>query len=101
MSEHGGKCGEWLCGGTLVYELEEFRDRGKPSLRNRWWAYVQGYPDTPKEELEAVARMMHAAPKLLAALRGIVEIGKRDMSNPKYDGYFDYAREAIAEATKP
>jgi hypothetical protein len=30
------------------------------------------------------------------ALRGILEIGKRDMSNPKYDGYFEEARAALA-----
>ena len=29
------------------------------------------------------------------ALRAILEIGKRDMSNPKYDGYFEEAREAL------
>lgn len=31
----------------------------------------------------------------LEALRGIIEIGKRDMSNPKYDGYFESAREIL------
>jgi hypothetical protein len=31
-------------------------------------------------------------------LRGILEIGKRDLSNPKYDGYFDTARQAIQKA---
>jgi hypothetical protein len=30
------------------------------------------------------------------ALRGIIEIGKRDMTNPKYDGYFAEAREVLA-----
>lgn len=30
------------------------------------------------------------------ALRMILEIGKRDMSNPKYDGYFKEAKEALA-----
>lgn len=29
------------------------------------------------------------------ALKGIMEIGKRDMSNPKYDGYFEAANEAL------
>jgi hypothetical protein len=29
------------------------------------------------------------------ALQGILEIGKRDTSNPKYDGYYEEAREAI------
>lgn len=29
------------------------------------------------------------------ALRAIIEIGKRDMSNPKYDGYFETAKTAL------
>ena len=38
------------------------------------------------------------------ALRGILEIGKRDLSNPKYDGYFAEARAALEKfsaGTKP
>lgn len=31
--------------------------------------------------------------ELREALMGILEIGKRDMTNPKYDGYFEYAAE--------
>lgn len=34
---------------------------------------------------------------LYNALRGIVEIGKRDMTNPKYDGYFETAKVALAK----
>ncbi len=29
------------------------------------------------------------------ALMEIIEIGKRDMSNPKYDSYFEFAKEAL------
>lgn len=36
---------------------------------------------------------------LREALQGILDIGKRDMSNPKYDGYFAAAREALKEAS--
>ncbi len=32
------------------------------------------------------------------ALKGILEIGKRDMSNPKYDGYFEAAQAALKKA---
>lgn len=46
----------------------------------------------------ANARLIAAAPDLLDALRGILEIGKRDTSNPKYDGYFESARAAIKKA---
>ena len=49
----------------------------------------------------ADAYLIAAAPDLLAALRGIIEIGKRDMSNPKYDGFFEFARAAIAKAVQP
>lgn len=37
---------------------------------------------------------------LLEALKGILEIGKRDMSNPKYDGYFEFAYEVIAKVER-
>jgi hypothetical protein len=47
---------------------------------------------------EADARLIAAAPELLEALEGIIEIGKRDMSNEKYDGYFESARAAITKA---
>jgi hypothetical protein len=37
---------------------------------------------------------------LLEALEGIISIGKRDMTNPKYDVYFESAKAAIKKATK-
>jgi hypothetical protein len=33
--------------------------------------------------------------QVVQALRAILEIGKRDLSNPKYDAYFDSAKEAL------
>lgn len=50
------------------------------------------------EEHEANARLIAAAPELLEALESIIELGKRDLSNEKYDGYFETARAAIAKA---
>lgn len=50
-------------------------------------------------EREANARLIAAAPELLEALQSIIEIGKRNTENPKYDGYYDAARAAIAKAT--
>lgn len=45
-------------------------------------------------------KLVIAAPDLLEALQGILDIGKRDMSNPKYDAYFRIAKEAIKKATE-
>ena len=57
-----------------------------------------GFPkperQTPEERLEAWA----VPERVENALRGILEIGKRDMSNPKYDGYFREAEAALAAA---
>lgn len=50
------------------------------------------------QEFVANARLIAAAPELLEALKGILEIGKRDTTNPKYDGYYETARAAIAKA---
>ena len=36
--------------------------------------------------------------RIADALRGILEIGKRDTTNPKYDGYWNEARAALAAA---
>lgn len=34
--------------------------------------------------------------ELHKALTGLVEIGKRDMCNPKYDGYWETARDVLS-----
>lgn len=34
------------------------------------------------------------------ALAGVIEIGKRDMTNSKYDGYFDEAKQALTDVRK-
>lgn len=60
-------------------------------------AIVEGNA-TSQNVTRANASLIAASPDLLRALERILEIGKRDMSNPKYDGYFNYAREAVAKA---
>lgn len=51
------------------------------------------------ETLDAIgefnARLIVEAPNLYIALKGLFEIGKRDLTNPKYDPYFEAAREVI------
>ncbi len=37
---------------------------------------------------------------LFDALEGILSIGKRDLTNPKYDGYFENGAKALAVAAK-
>lgn len=51
-----------------------------------------------EENLKLQGRLVQerdAAQRLKLALEGVVEIGKRDMTNPKYDGYFAAARAAL------
>jgi hypothetical protein len=58
---------------TTVYQLEfDSWRKGEAQLRNRVWANVQGYRDTPVEELEATARLFSAAPDMLEALKMIL-----------------------------
>lgn len=54
-----------------------------------------GGGQTPNEE---EGFLIQAAPDTYEALRNLLKIGKRDLSNPKYDGYFEAARRALASA---
>jgi hypothetical protein len=45
-----------------------------------------------------IVRAVNAHEALVEALEGIIHIGKRDMTNPKYDGYFAAAHSALALA---
>lgn len=50
------------------------------------------------EESNRISRIEGAAVELYEALDRVISIGKRDMTNPKYDGYFEAAREALKKA---
>ena len=54
----------------------------------------ESMPVTLEQPSEKSLRLRHA-------LQGILEIGKRDTSNPKYDGYFEEARLAIRSFDEP
>lgn len=55
--------------GTTVYQLEfDSWRKGEAQMRNRVYAQVYGYRDTPKEELEATARLFAGARDMLEAL---------------------------------
>lgn len=49
--------------------------------------------------IEATAETKHAS-EAVAILRSLIELGKRDLSNPKYDSYFTDARELLERITK-
>lgn len=58
---------------------------------DRYDATIVGRTDADIER-----RIAEAVRPFDEALRAIIEIGKRDLSNPKYDGYFNTAREVLA-----
>jgi len=58
------------------------------------------YGNRTLEEIKANANLIATAPELLEALTNIIEIGKRDLSNSKYDSYFESAKRVIKKATK-
>lgn len=47
-----------------------------------------------------VVKCVNSHDELVEALKGIIEIGKRDVSNPKYDGYFEKAKQALLKAER-
>lgn len=52
------------------------------------------YADHPSKHCKQFL-WIAAAHDVLAALQGILDIGKRDMSNPKYDSFFITAKDAV------
>lgn len=89
--------------GPWEFRPESGNDMGgiySPTDRVCWFGdCTTYYPSEGESPCAEDARLIAAAPELLEALQGIIEIGKRDLSNPKYDGFFTTARAAIAHAT--
>jgi hypothetical protein len=90
--------GPWLREGRLVYALEHDRWRnGQEQFRNRFEAHVYGGPETPEQELEAVARLMQVAPALLEAVTHLFVCDFPDEVDFRCEGC-TAARAAIREA---
>lgn len=64
-----------------------------------WWPCPLGgfpEPDVPLDPKDKQIESLYAkANELYEALLGIIEIGKRNTENPKYDGYYERARSAL------
>lgn len=96
--ERGGEMGHtpgpWkVYNGSLVGHSDRIVIKNEDSFD---WVCSMQCSNIP--EYNDNARLIAAAPELLEALKGIIEIGKRDTTNPKYDGYFAEAKRAIAKA---
>lgn len=79
---------------------------GSQNIQTLWEAVFDSRP--PETEADVMrrerdterarnTRLEKECAELLQALSGILDIGKRDMSNPKYDGYFDTAKMVIGK----
>lgn len=58
------------------------------------WAVVQ-YQELIRRLLAAEKRY-RTFDQAREAIQGLLDIGKRDLTNPKYDGYFESLRNALA-----
>jgi len=64
----------WKLEGTMVYALEHHGwKNGKEQVTNRFSACLQKGPTISKEELEANAQIMKAAPDLFQALKDLTK----------------------------
>lgn len=86
-----------------MYEKEDFLDTMKTSANEAHILFAEVKRLTSERD-NAVAEgrrmcmeLMKERDRLRFALAGILEIGKRDMTNSKYDGYFQEALEALGE----
>lgn len=104
MSEVKHTPSPWLRDGNTIYALMHAGWRkGEELFKNRFHAYVQSDRDCPDGERDANARLIAAAPELLEALQGMIDLAKQmdDVSDEggNLDKRFDAAIAAIAKAT--
>ena len=59
---------------------------------------INSVGDRADSHFEELQTLRDERDRLREALEGILDIGKRDMTNPKYDGYFEAARAALTPA---
>jgi hypothetical protein len=71
---------------TSGHSVLELTDKGKTQLEQN------------RANAAHIVKCVNLHDELVGALEGILEIGKRDMSNPKYDGYFNTAEEILTRA---
>lgn len=91
--------------GSTIYALVHAGwRRGDELLKHRFHAYVQSDRECPDEEHEANVSLIAAAPELLEALQGMVDLAEQmnDASDEggQLDKRFDAAISAIAKATR-
>lgn len=100
MADTSWTKGPYLLSGHVVYALEEFRDRrGRYEQRNRITIQVDGGPDTPKEEVDAVKALLSAAPDMAEALTKCMHaFSTMSYSNGAIREAEDAARAALAKA---
>lgn len=72
----------------------------KAQLTEGWgWVVLAGKTFIAfKLRSKADARLIASAPQLYEALESLLECGRKDLSNPKYDGYFETAKAALRQA---
>ena len=58
------------------------------------------YSEESEVTLAQAQSEVTTAEELFEALDGIISIGKRDMSNPKYEGYFRTAKEVLSKVKR-
>lgn len=59
-----------------------------------------GDNEVAEANAKLIVKSVNHHEQLVEALRSIIEIGKRDMSNTKYDGYFINAKQVLSKLDK-